>query len=68
MSTKFKITYEHKSGDETHSEEVFLHSEGEPSQSEVHEAVLQDTARFNRPGAGVAGVADFTVISVVPDP
>lgn len=68
MSTKYKITYEHRDGNENRSEEVFLESDGEPSQSEVHEAVLQDTARLNSPGVGVTGVAGFSVISVVPEP
>ncbi|WP_380184384.1 hypothetical protein [Kalamiella sp. sgz302252] len=68
MGTTYKITYEHEIDGQTRSEEVLLESEGEPSQEEVHEAVLQDTAQQNSPGAGVDGVAGFSIISVAPTP
>ncbi|RPE04335.1 hypothetical protein BBB56_00375 [Candidatus Pantoea deserta] len=68
MKTTYKITYEHEAEGQTRAEEVLLESEGEPSQEEVHEAILQDSARHQHPGAGVEGVAGFTVISVVPTP
>ncbi|MCZ4060544.1 hypothetical protein O3W44_17720 [Pantoea sp. LMR881] len=67
MSEKYKITYEPKDGNENRSEEVMLESEGEPSQSEVHQAVLEDMAKRQRPGIGVDGVATYTLISVTPE-
>ncbi|MEI2266885.1 hypothetical protein [Erwinia sp. CGal63] len=68
MATTYKITYEHEVEGQTRSDEVLLESEGEPSQEEVHEAVLQDTAKQHTPGAGVDGVAGFSIISVAPHP
>lgn len=68
MGTTFKITYEHKTEGQLKSEEALLESEGEPTQEEVHEAVLQSMAKNHSPGAGVDGVPDFTVISIAPTP
>jgi len=68
MATTYKITYEHEVEGQTRSDEVLLESDGEPTQEEVHEAILQDTARQHAPGAGVGGVAGFSVISVAPSP
>lgn len=68
MSVKYKITYEHRDGNETRSEEVLLHSDHEPTQDEVHDSVRRDTAKFNSASEGITSISGFTIISVVPVP
>ena len=59
MSTKYKITLNIETVMKPRSQEVFLESDVKPSHSEVHEAVLQDTVRFNSTGARVTRVLVF---------
>lgn len=68
MSVTYKITYEHKDGNVTRSEEVLLQSDNEPTEDEIQYAVGRDAARLNNPEAGATALAAFTVISVVPVP
>lgn len=65
MSINYKITYEHRDGDHTRSEEIFIESNVELTihSEEVQTAVLRDSARFFK-----SGMAGFSVISVVPYP
>lgn len=68
MSVTYKITYEHRDGNETISEEVLLQSDNEPTQDEIYDAVRRDTARLSSPKPGTTAVAGFSVIAVVPVP
>ena len=68
MTVTYKITYEHRDGDQIRMEEVLFHSEHEPTKDEIHDAVRKDTVRFNSPSNGVTAVSGFKVISVVPVP
>ncbi|MCV8802569.1 hypothetical protein ODT89_20100, partial [Escherichia coli] len=49
MTVSYKITYEHRDGDQIRMEEVLFHSEHEPTKDEIHDAVRKDTVRFNSP-------------------
>ncbi|MFP0041569.1 hypothetical protein ACJHYK_12000 [Escherichia sp. WS1853] len=68
MTVSYKITYEHRDGDQIRMEEVLFYSEHEPTKDEIHDAVRKDTVRFNSPSNGVTAVSGFKVISVVPVP
>ncbi|BEC51618.1 hypothetical protein FKK97_19175 [Klebsiella pneumoniae] len=68
MSVTYKITYEHRDGNETRSEEVLLQSDTEPTQDEIYDAVRRDTTRFNSPSNRSTVVSGFSIISVVPVP
>ena len=68
LTVSYKITYEHRDGDQIRMEEVLFHSEHEPTKDEIHDAVRKDTVRFNSPSNGVTAVSGFKVISVVPVP
>lgn len=68
MSVTYKITYEHRDGNETRSEEVLLQSDNEPTQDEIHDAVRRDTARLSTPKPGITAVAGFSIIAVEPVP
>ncbi|WP_165380231.1 hypothetical protein [Escherichia coli] len=36
MTVSYKITYEHRDGDQIRMEEVLFHSEHEPTKDEIH--------------------------------
>ena len=57
MSVTYKITYEHRDGNETRAEEVLLQSDNEPTQDEIYDAVRRDTARLSSPKPGTTAVA-----------
>ena len=65
MSVLYKITYEHRSGNEARLEEFSQSFDNEPSQEEVYNAAMKDSSRFFLPPEGVTAVAGLTVISVV---
>lgn len=49
MSVTYKITYEHRDGNETRTGTVLLHSGREPTQDEIHDAVRRNTVKFYSP-------------------
>ncbi len=68
MSVTYKITYEHRDGNEIRTGTVLLHSGHEPTQDEIHDAVRRDTVKFYSPTGRDVAIAGFSIIAVMPEP
>ncbi len=65
MKINYKIEYEHRDGNHSRAEEIFLESEEELTvfSPEVMDAVRKDAARFHK-----EGLAGLEIRAVVPVP